>query len=319
MKMSHTKPIFKLVDGFPIPQHFSEENFRSSVNYKPRPDDIFIVTYPKCGTTWLQHIFMLILRHGQPLDSPEDMHDSSPFLDKKGAKSAETMKRPGAIKTHLPFHLAPWSPDNKYIYVARNPKDCCVSYYHHTSRIPSNFSGTFDEYFEKFLAGLVEFGDYFDHLLGWYTHRNDPNVLFITYEDLKEDFESNTLKIAAFIDDKKYAQPIREHPEIMANIKTYSSFDFIKEAHLQKEKEYKQEHESLETKSKFSDETSKSDEDNCRGHENKKRTMHAGHFRKGVVGDWKNYFSEEQTRRLKDKFTERTKGTDIESMWTKYM
>lgn len=86
-----------------------------------------------------------------------------------GASIAETMPRPGIIKTHLPCGRAPWSDNAKYIFVARNPKDCCVSYYHHYKG--HDFTGSFDEYFEMFIGGNVNFGDYFDHLMGWYEYR----------------------------------------------------------------------------------------------------------------------------------------------------
>ncbi|KAG0443395.1 hypothetical protein HPB47_014967 [Ixodes persulcatus] len=99
------------------------------------------------------------------------------------------MARPGAIKTHMPFQLQPYSKDTKYLYIARNPYDCCVSFFYHTKGLPRyNFAdGTFDEFFEMFIEGKVDTGDYFDNLLSWYEHRNDPNVLFLTYEDLKKD------------------------------------------------------------------------------------------------------------------------------------
>lgn len=35
------------------------------------------------------------------------------------------------------------------------------------------FDGTFDEFFELFISGNTDYGDYFDHLLGWYAHRWD--------------------------------------------------------------------------------------------------------------------------------------------------
>lgn len=87
-------------------------------------------------------------------------------------KVAEAMPRPGAFKTHLPFRLVPWSDKAKYIYVTRNPKDTCVSAFHHMKNLPVNgFEGNFDEFFEHFLSGDIDLGDYFDHVLGWYEHR----------------------------------------------------------------------------------------------------------------------------------------------------
>lgn len=49
-----------------------------------------------------------------------------------------------------------------------------------------------------FEQGKVDFGDYFDHLLSWYAHRNNPNVLFVTYEELKKDTAGWILKLADF-------------------------------------------------------------------------------------------------------------------------
>ncbi|GBO22360.1 hypothetical protein AVEN_221584-1 [Araneus ventricosus] len=78
------------------------------------------------------------------------------------------MPRSGALKVHLPFNLTPWSDKAKYIYVTRNPKDCCVSYYHHMKNIPGHgFKGTFDQFFEliKWNSGKIDYEDYFDHCL----------------------------------------------------------------------------------------------------------------------------------------------------------
>lgn len=63
-------------------------------------------------------------------------------------------------------------------------------------------NGQFDDFFELFMEGKVDFGDYFDTLLSWYEHRDDPNVLFITYEQLKADTKEYILKIAEFMGEK---------------------------------------------------------------------------------------------------------------------
>lgn len=84
----------------------------------------------------------------------------------------ENMKRPRAIKIHLPFHLAPWSANAKYIHVVRNPKDACVSFFYHMKDTPGHgYDGTFDDFFEDYLTEEVDFGGYFDHLMGWYEQR----------------------------------------------------------------------------------------------------------------------------------------------------
>ena len=38
-------------------------------------------------------------------------------------------------------------------------------------------------------------------------------------------------------------------------------------------------------------------------------------IRKGVVGDWVNYFAPSQAARLLEKFERRCEGTGIEAMW----
>ena len=36
------------------------------------------------------------------------------------------------------------------------------------------------------MARMVKYGDYFDHVLSWWAHKDDKNVLFIKYEDIKK-------------------------------------------------------------------------------------------------------------------------------------
>jgi hypothetical protein len=68
------------------------------------------------------------------------------------------MKSPRYIKTHLPLNLLPSQVQNrtkqpKIIYVARNPKDVCVSFYHHRVLI-EGYKGTVNDFVEEFVADL---------------------------------------------------------------------------------------------------------------------------------------------------------------------
>ena len=43
------------------------------------------------------------------------------------------------------------------------------------------------------------YGEYFDHLLSWWPHRDDENVLFMKYEDMKKDLSAAVSQVASFI------------------------------------------------------------------------------------------------------------------------
>ena len=46
---------------------------------------------------------------------------------------------------------------------------------------------------------LTDYVSYFHHLTSWWPHRNDPNVLLVFYEDLKECYEISVRSIAEFM------------------------------------------------------------------------------------------------------------------------
>ncbi|CAN8008023.1 unnamed protein product, partial [Ixodes pacificus] len=276
-----------------------ETNVRSALNYVPQPGDVFIVGYPKCGNTWIEHIVYNIFNDRAPPKSFIDYLEEMPFLEWQGAEAARGMRRPGSIKTHMPFHLQPYSKDAKYICISRNPYDCCVSFYYHTrgKHIFIFSDGTFDEFFEMFLAGKVACGDYFVHLMSWYEHRNDPNVLFLTYEDLKVDTATWVMKIADFLGDD-YGKKLRADERALENILSKTNFEAMKE------------HMNEAHKNLFCEMSSMP--------ENKKPDWNHKSFdflRKGAVGDWTTHFSDEQVKRLKEHIELKTRGSDVMSLW----
>lgn len=312
------RPHYKECDGFLIPGPFSREAFRSAVNYKPKPGQLFVATYPKCGTTWMQQIVALILNKGK-LPENYDLMKNSPFLELAGADAVDYMDGPGAIKIHLPFNLAPYSPDAKYIYVARNPKDCCVSFYYHTKNGELyNFTdGTFDEYFELFINGQTDYGDYFDHLLSWYEHKDDPNVYFVTYEDLKTDTRNQVIKLAKFIGDE-YHDLLINNPDILDNVLKCSSFEYMRKDISLKMKEMV---EKLKPVENFDDlplpSGIKAFHKYLKDHPQIKMNFYGEFVRKGIVGDWRNHFSPEQEKRMEERIKEKTAGSDVMNLWKK--
>ncbi|KAH0626571.1 hypothetical protein JD844_001633 [Phrynosoma platyrhinos] len=53
------------VEGVPLYSR-TAENWGSIWNFKARPDDLIICTYPKSGTTWMQEIVDMIQQGGDP-------------------------------------------------------------------------------------------------------------------------------------------------------------------------------------------------------------------------------------------------------------
>ncbi|XP_064484601.1 sulfotransferase ssu-1-like [Ornithodoros turicata] len=300
--------VYRDLDGLFISRCFQDDIVRPALAYQPRPDDVFIVSYPKCGTTWMQHIVYLIYSGGVPAKDRLELAAKTPFLEMHGIDSAVQLPRPAAIKTHQPFHRQPYSDQAKYIYITRNPFDCCVSFYYHTKNIPAYLfeTGTFDEFFEMFMKGEVDFGDYFDHLMSWYPHRNDPNVFFLTYEDLKKDPRSWIQKVADFLG-PSYGDKLRSDPGILENVLENSSLKSMKKVVNEGRMNIYCGPVDQLPPSLVSGISAVDDD--------LKKPMTGDFVRKGEVGDWKRHFSSEQVRRLKERIAIKTAGSDVMELW----
>ncbi|KAF8764347.1 sulfotransferase ssu-1-like [Argiope bruennichi] len=301
------RPRYAEMNGILYPEMFSPKCFKEALEYKPERGDVFICTYPKCGTTWMQNVAMYIFRKGKEIENPYEFLKFAPFIDLLGNEGIYGMPRPGAFKTHLPYSHMPFSPEAKYIFVARDPKDCCVSFYYHARNQPGFgfWDGEFDDFFELFMAGELEYNDYFDHLLDWYPHRNDPNVIYTTYEDMKRDIKAIILKLAKFLG-QEYIEAIEKDNAVLNSIIQYSGFDYMKkklsEVYDLKEEECSSQpmYEGLKYMAQFTASLKPPDD-----------LPELQFVRKGIVGDWKNHLSPGQTERLNRKFLEKLKDTEV--------
>ena len=275
------KPRYTMHGGYRMPLGFPAENFSSALEYRAEPGDIILSTYPKCGTTWVQYIIYLLFHGAEPLRDGESLGDAIPHLEEVGAEAATRLPQPRVIKTHFTREMTPYHPDARYLVVARNPFDCAVSFFHHTRGFVKHYdfaAGTFDDYFECFIKGEVDSGDYFDHLGPWFEARLENNVLFLTYEEMKRDSTNAVAKIATFL-----SLPEASNPEFLSRVVEQSSFSRMRE-------------------------------DQDRWSSRRPDDMPA-FVRRGIVGDWKNLFSDDQARRLADKFDDEAKRYGFGALW----
>ena len=173
------------------------EGWQRGLDYKPDPTDIFIVTPPKCGTTWMQQIV-----HGLRTRGSMDFDEITrvvPWInmafDMEIDIYAPQVAQPRAFKTHSTLKEVPQG--GKYIIVLRNPSDALLSDY--------LFCGGM--FFEKGSISLETFAredfipgrDIWNHILAFWDRRKDENVLPLCYENMKADLPQTIERVASFI------------------------------------------------------------------------------------------------------------------------
>ena len=185
-----------------ILSNFTEEaNVQRGLAFKPRPTDVIISPYAKCGTTWLQQIAHGLRTRGSldfdeiTLVTPwiEVAYDLGWDLD--GPQVAE----PRVYKSHTTWHEVP--KGGRYICAFRNSHDAFVSYYRFFEGFmfePGAIS--LEELLHwRWPRDKVDSQGYWHHLSSWWEQRHNKNVLLLCYEDMKADLPGTVRKIARFM------------------------------------------------------------------------------------------------------------------------
>lgn len=148
-----------------------------------------------------------------------------PFVNSLKSLDKVALGQRRFIKTHLSANLLPsqlWRSKALIVYVARNPKDAAISYYHHYNGV-NGFKGTFTDYLDGFLDGSLMFGSYYNHVHEFYelSQRCD-NIYFNTYEDMKFNLRGVCGQVATFLG-KSYTD------EQLARLESHLLFDNMKQ------------------------------------------------------------------------------------------
>ncbi|KAK9504704.1 hypothetical protein O3M35_010974 [Rhynocoris fuscipes] len=205
-------------------------------NFQTRPDDVWLVTFPRSGTTLTQEILWL-LTHNLDFETAKELNvwERTPFyeldmlfhpetkqkfldenegnihyqnminrLSEHAYLTLETMDSPRVIKTHFPISMLPYDvPETKpkIVYVARNPIDVALSYYH-LLRLwrTSDLSTDFKTFISQFERGLVMWGPFFEHIKEGWDMRGEDRFFFMFYEDLTKDMKGTLRKLAEFLE-----------------------------------------------------------------------------------------------------------------------
>ncbi|GBP28009.1 Sulfotransferase family cytosolic 1B member 1 [Eumeta japonica] len=274
-------------------------------NMPLRKDDVWVATFPRSGTTWTQELTWLLCNDLDykraaaetltkrfvfiefPSFFPKEILGDPSVLESLGDEifidyiSLKDAPSPRFIKTHLPMSLLPPQLLNtsRVVYVARDPRDVAVSYYHHNKLFKMiGFNSDFKDYWKLFVKNLVNWAPYFEHLKEAWAQRNHPNMLFIFYEELYKNLPDVVKRIANFVG-KTYSdeqiQVLCEHLKIdkMKENKSIQP-DWMQNPAIITE-----------------------------GAE--------GFIRKGKAGGWREYFDEEMSAEAETWIQENLRGTDF--------
>jgi len=263
-------------------------------HFQAKDSDIIVASMPKAGTTWLKALTFAIVNrysiemHDHPL-LKSNSHELVPFfefsiygdsLDK--IHELSNMIEPRLFGTHIPFHsLAKSNKESncKIIYICRNSFDTFISTWFFINKIRSNESLpmlNIDEAFEMYCKGRNVFGPFWNHMLGYYNESiaRPDKVLFLKYEELKEDANFQVKRIAKFL-----SYPFTQEEEsnrVIENIINLCCFETMKDLEVNKS-----------------------------GTLSRLQKKHL--FRKAEIGDWKNYLSPSMVQKL-SKVTEEMLG-----------
>jgi hypothetical protein len=74
----------------------------------------------------------------------------------------------------------------------------------------------FHKFFDCWIKGEFPFGDYFQHVLSYWTHRFDENFTFLVYEQMKKNPKEAVLKIAQFLGEE-FVIKLKENNNLILN------------------------------------------------------------------------------------------------------
>ncbi|XP_017122493.1 luciferin sulfotransferase [Drosophila elegans] len=283
-----------LPDRLIIPRKYVElgDSIRSLPVFQ---DDVWMVSYPRTGSTWAQEMVWLLGHQLDYVAAEQDLRLRSPLIELSALFSTDhheavaekfgntvdlvrNLPRPRFARSHLSWPLLPEQFETvkpRIVYTARNPKDLCVSYYHYC-KLLHGINGEFEQFVDLFLEGHTPMGSYWKHVLPFWKRSLDENVLFIKYEDMIKDLPSVVRRCAQFLGVQSLVAPMAS----LQNLCEHLTFD-----NMRKNKAVNLEKVLPESSSKF--------------------------IRNGKIGDWRNHMGNEMSERFDEWSEQNIRGAGL--------
>ncbi|KAI1288092.1 Sulfotransferase family cytosolic 1B member 1 [Halotydeus destructor] len=266
-------PMAKMYKQLLLQGHLVSPKFLNNLEKMAiRDEDIIITSYPRSGTTWTAEIVSAIMSNLDAKTMAKQIHERVFHLE-VGRPVGQTgflnrLSSPRLLETHLPFSHVPDQMKQlkcKVIYVVRNPKDQMVSYYnfHQHAKYLGNIQHDWNNFYQLYCNGHLVYGSWFEHVRNWIVAaKSKPtNVLILSYEDMKINLPAMVRLIAQFVGKDLPDETVRKIVE-------HCSFSKMKDNPTVNRTQI--------GITDFLDHSKQS------------------FIRKGIIGDWQRYFTDEQ-------------------------
>jgi hypothetical protein len=199
------------------------------------PDDRFLVSYPRSGSTWTRFLIGNLLSTGEPITFA-NIESRCPSIYICSDRQLRRVPRPRLLTSHEPF-----DPSYKtIIYVVRDPRDVAVSFYHYSIKnrhVPDGYP--IDEFVSRYVAVEVDpmydrWGSWADNVMSWVTMRQGhAGFLLLRYEDMVENAAQELAKVALLLQ-------FEATPEKLLRAVELSSADRMRSLEKEQHKEWTQ-------------------------------------------------------------------------------
>jgi Sulfotransferase domain len=160
--------------------------------------DVFLVTYPRSGTTWISCVAAELLFQVSP-KSLTEIDSIVPDVHVLPEKSAVPAASQYLVKSHFPLSgVPPFGEYRRVIYVVRDPRDVMLSY-HRYFRFLLKYPGDLKEFAMDWTAGRIWPCSWQEHVNTWLAPRSGPVPFELTvfrYEDFIADPIGQTVVLA---------------------------------------------------------------------------------------------------------------------------
>lgn len=202
---------------------------RPLLGYWPDADDIFIATFAKSGTNWAMQTALQIAWRGRA--EFDHIHHKVPWpevpmtdvvtMEESDRDRSPTGRR--IIKTHLSSRSVPYTKRAKYITVLRDPKEVIVSaYYFLLGSMGVLDVVSFQEWYDRFANDGPMTRAWAEHAASFWAWRDRPNVLVLTFAEMKADLAGNVKRFADLME-------VSLSDAELAEVTRRASFSYMKE------------------------------------------------------------------------------------------